>query len=237
MKDRAYKLKELDMTVGNPTRHILTFAFPILIGNIFQQLYNMVDSLVVGNFVGANSLAAIGTCGSLNFLFVSLSMGLANGIGIIVSQYYGAKDEKGIRSTIANAYYLIVAASIIATILGFFIAEPVLMLMSTPEEILPEATLYLKTTVCGIMFIALYNSVAAVLRALVGTPPPLTLLNSSSFNSTIFFSSDIIFASPIHILSYLTNVYDSFTRRYTSIDRICKKDLAIFFINVILRGI
>ena len=74
-----------DMTVGSPSKHILSFAVPLLIGNVFQQLYNMVDSIVVGNFVGANAIAAVGTCGSMNFLFFSLSSGLAIGIGIIVN--------------------------------------------------------------------------------------------------------------------------------------------------------
>ena len=93
-----------DMTIGSPAKHILIFALPLLIGNLFQQLYNMVDSIVVGNYVGKNALAAVGACGSMNFLFFSLSSGLAIGIGIIVSQYFGAKDEKNVRSTIANSF-------------------------------------------------------------------------------------------------------------------------------------
>ena len=170
-----------DMTKGNTTRHLITFALPLFLGNIFQQFYNMIDSLVVGKYVGSDSLAAIGTCSSVNFLFVSLSMGLANGIGIIVAQYFGANDEKGIRKTIANAYYLIIGAALIATLLGLFIAHPLLSLMSTPDEIMPEAVLYLRTTVCGIIFIALYNSVAAVLRALGDSKTPLYFLIMSSF--------------------------------------------------------
>lgn len=83
-----------DMTSGSPTKHILLFAIPLLIGNVFQQLYNMVDSIVVGNFVGSSALAAVGTCGSMNFFCFSLSSGLAVGIGIIVAQYFGAKTTK-----------------------------------------------------------------------------------------------------------------------------------------------
>ncbi len=174
------KTKVRDMTTGNVTEHLLKFALPLFIGNIFQQLYNMVDSFVVGNFVGPDSLAAIGTCGSLNFLFVSLSMGLANGVGIIVAQYFGAGDHKGIKSTVTNAYYLIVGASFIATTLGLIFAKPILKLMNTPDNILPEATMYLRITVTGILFIALYNSVAAVLRALGDSKTPLFFLMLSS---------------------------------------------------------
>lgn len=174
------KAKVRDMTTGNVTEHLLKFALPLFIGNIFQQLYNMVDSFVVGNFVGPDSLAAIGTCGSLNFLFVSLSMGLANGVGIIVAQYFGAGDHKGIKSTVTNAYYLIVGASFIATTLGLIFAKPILKLMNTPDNILPEATMYLRITVTGILFIALYNSVAAVLRALGDSKTPLFFLMLSS---------------------------------------------------------
>ena len=87
-----------DMTFGSPSSHIIKFAVPLLIGNLFQQLYNMVDSLIVGNFVGANALASVGTCGSVSFLFFALSSGLALGIGIIVSQYFGAKNEEKVRT-------------------------------------------------------------------------------------------------------------------------------------------
>ncbi|MCQ2519498.1 MAG: MATE family efflux transporter [Lachnospiraceae bacterium] len=182
--------KVRDMTQGNITEHLLKFAFPLFIGNLFQQLYNMVDSFVVGNYVGASSLAAIGTCGSLNFLFISLSMGLANGVGIIVAQYFGAGDHKGIKSTVTNAYYLIIGASFLATTVGFIYAEDILKLMNTPEDILPESTLYLSTTVFGIIFIALYNSVASVLRALGDSKTPLYFLILSSLLNVVL---DLLF--------------------------------------------
>ena len=95
-----------DMTKGSPVRLILTFSIPLIIGNIFQQLYNMVDTVVVGNFVGSNALGAVGACGSISWLFFSLSSGLALGIGIIVSQNYGAKQFDQVRATIANSFYV-----------------------------------------------------------------------------------------------------------------------------------
>ena len=103
------------MTVGSPSKHLLSFALPLLFGNLFQQLYNMVDSVIVGRFVGANALGAVGACGSLNFLFFSLSSGLALGIGIIVSQYFGAGDEKNVRTMIANSIYVLASAVVVVS--------------------------------------------------------------------------------------------------------------------------
>lgn len=174
------KTTTTDMTTGSPARHILTFALPLLIGNLFQQFYNMVDSVVVGNFVGKNALAAVGTCGSMNFLFFSLSSGLAIGIGIIVSQYYGAKDEQQVRNTIANSIYVLVTAALAVSILGILLSPALLRLLQTPEHILPDAVTYLRTTCAGIIAIALYNGVSAILRALGDSRTPLYFLILSS---------------------------------------------------------
>ena len=130
-----------DMTVGSPAGHILRFALPLLIGNLFQQFYNMVDSLVVGNFVGANALAAVGACGSMNFLFFSLSSGLAIGIGIIVAQYFGAKDEENIRMTIANSIYVLSAVAILVSVLGIIFSPALLRLLQTPDSIMADSVL------------------------------------------------------------------------------------------------
>ena len=165
-----------DMTEGSPTRHILKFAWPLLIGNLFQQLYNMVDSIIVGNFVGADALAAVGTCGSMNFLFFSLSSGLAVGIGIMVSQYFGAKEEEKVRLTIANSFYVLALAAVIVSVMGFVFAPQLLRLLSTPESIIGNSITYLRTTCAGIIAIALYNGVASILRALGDSKTPLYFL-------------------------------------------------------------
>ncbi|MBE5874759.1 MAG: MATE family efflux transporter [Lachnospiraceae bacterium] len=169
-----------DMTSGSPMRHILRFAMPLLLGNLFQQLYNMVDSIVVGNYVGKDALAAVGTCGSLNFLFFSLSSGLAIGIGIIVAQYFGAKDDKNVRSTIANSFYVLASAALTVSLLGFLFTPALLKLLSTPEHVLGDAVLYMRTTCVGIIGIAFYNGVAAILRALGDSRTPLYFLMLSS---------------------------------------------------------
>lgn len=174
------KKKMTDMTEGSPAGHILKFAMPLLVGNLFQQLYNAVDSAVVGNYVGKNALAAVGTCGSMNFLFFSLSSGLAIGVGIIVAQYFGAKDEKNVRSTIANSFYVLIAAAVMVSVIGILLAPVLLRLLSTPDNIIGDATIYMRTTCVGITGIALYNGVAAILRALGDSRTPLYFLIVSS---------------------------------------------------------
>ncbi len=180
----------INMTSGSPAKHILRFALPLLIGNLFQQLYNMVDSLVVGNYVGADALAAVGACGSMNFLFFSLSAGLATGIGIIVAQFYGAKDEKNIRSTIANSVYVLVVSALVVSMMGILLAEPLLRLLQTPDNIIGDAAIYLKTTCSGIVAIAIYNGVAAILRALGDSKTPLYFLILASIINVVL---DLLF--------------------------------------------
>lgn len=179
-----------DMTVGSPTRHILLFAVPLLIGNVFQQLYNMVDSVIVGNYVGANALAAVGTCGSMNFFCFSLSAGLSIGIGIVVSQFFGAKNERMVRLTIGNAVLILTVASVIVSVLGFAVCPHVLRLLNCPENILPDSVIYMRTTVCGIIFVAYYNGVASILRALGDSKSPLYFLILSS---VVNLALDLVF--------------------------------------------
>lgn len=169
-----------NMTEGSPAKHILKFALPLLIGNLFQQLYNMVDSIVVGNYVGANALAAVGTCGSSNFLFFSLSSGLAIGIGVIVSQYFGAGNEKGVRATIANSFYVLAAAALSVSLIGYLAAPALLHLLDVPENLFHDSLMYMRTTVLGIIGIAMYNGISAILRALGDSRTPLYFLVVSS---------------------------------------------------------
>lgn len=165
-----------DMTKGSEIRHLIVFSFPMLIGNVFQQFYNMVDSAIVGNYVGENSLAAVGATGSLVFLFFSLCNGMSLGVGILISQYFGAKDEKNVKSTIINAVYLIGITGIIMSILGVLFTEPVLILMKTPEKIIEESIIYMKIVCGGTIVVAAYNAISAMLRALGDSKTPLIFL-------------------------------------------------------------
>lgn len=180
----------VDMTQGSPTKHLLKFALPLLFGNLFQQLYNMVDSVIVGQFVGSNALASVGACGSLNFLFFSLSSGLALGIGVIVSQYFGAGDEKMVRKTISSSVYVLFFAALFVSLIGVIFAHPILKFMKTPDEIIGYSTTYLRTTCSGIIFIVSYNGISAILRALGDSKTPLYFLIVSSIVNIVL---DLIF--------------------------------------------
>lgn len=184
-----------DMTVGSPAKHIIRFTLPLLLGNLFQQLYNMVDSIVVGNFVGANALAAVGACGSMNFLFFSLSSGLAIGIGIIVAQFFGAGDDKNVRNTIANSIYVLMGASVLVSLLGIALSPWILQLLQTPDTIIGDAVVYMRTTCAGILFIAIYNGAAAILRALGDSKTPLYFLILSSIINVVL---DLVFVLCFH---------------------------------------
>lgn len=170
-----------DLTQGSPLRHILLFTLPLLVGNLFQQFYNLVDSIVVGNYVGADALAAVGTCGSLGFLFFSLSSGLALGIGILASQYFGAQDHRMIRATIANSAYILTAAGALVSALGFFGAPVFLRWLQVPQSIYPMSLTYLRITSLGTVAVALYNGVASLLRSLGDSQSPLYFLILSCF--------------------------------------------------------
>lgn len=178
------------MREGTPWKLLLQFAVPLFIGNIFQQLYNMVDSVIVGNFVSTNALGAIGTTNSLTFFFFSLVGGLSVGIGIIVAQFFGASDEEKVREVIGNAVWIIAIGTVVMAIIGFFAARPLLVLLRTDPIILNDAVNYLKVTSLGICCIGLYNGVSGILRALGDSKTPLIFLIVASITNVVL---DLIF--------------------------------------------
>ena len=184
-----------DMTKGNPTRLLLSFTMPMLVGNLFQQLYNIVDSIIVGQFVGADALAAVGATGSVNFLIFSLCFGMAAGVGIVISQYFGAKDEEYVKRAIVNAMYLLLASAAVMFVVGFGFARPFLIALHTPDNILGDAVLYMKVICCGIFTVAVYNGVSSILRALGDSKTPLVFLVISSF---LNIALDLIFILTFH---------------------------------------
>ncbi|MBO7452609.1 MAG: MATE family efflux transporter [Clostridiales bacterium] len=165
-----------DMTKGNTTKLLIGFSIPMLIGNIFQQLYNIVDSAIVGRVVGSDALAAVGLTGSITFLFFSFCLGVSNGGGITASKYFGAKDEEKVKRVIANSAYIMLIASVFMGILGFFLSGPLLKLLDTPAEIIATSTMYLKIMCIGIPLIGMYNYGSAMLRALGDSKTPLIFL-------------------------------------------------------------
>lgn len=169
------------MTEGSPAKLLLKFTLPMLIGNIFQQFYNMVDSVVVGRFVGANALAAVGATGSLNFLFFAMSFGIAAGVGVVVSQYFGAGRMDMVERGIINGMYLLALVSVLMGIVGIVSARWVLTVLDTPKAILEDAVTYMRVSCAGILAIAAYNGVASVLRALGDSRTPLYFMVLSCF--------------------------------------------------------
>lgn len=164
------------MTKGNTTKLLLEFSVPMLVGNIFQQLYNLADSAIVGRVVGADALAAVGSTGSLSFLFFSFCIGVANGGGITASKYFGAKDEQRVKKVIVNSAYMMLVASVFMAILGFVLSGAILRLLDTPSNIIALSTQYLQIMCLGIPFIGLYNYASAMLRALGDSVTPLVFL-------------------------------------------------------------
>ncbi len=179
-----------DMTVGSPVKLLLSFTTPLLVGNIFQQFYNLVDTIVVGNYVGADALAAVGTCGSLSYLFFALCSGLSVGVGILAAQYFGANEDEMIYATVANSTYLLAISGAVASVLGVILAPQMLGLLQVPERIAPQAITYLRVTSSGILFVALYNGVAALLRALGDSKSPLYFL---IFSCILNLGLDLLF--------------------------------------------
>lgn len=179
-----------DMTVGKPAKLILQFMLPLFLGNMFQQLYNVADSVIAGQFIGVNALAAIGSTSSLIFLVMGWLNGLSSGFAILVSQWFGAKDYKAMRKYMAMGIYLMLAFIVVMTI-GLEIAnEPILRMMNSPENLLGDIKGYMAVIYAGMIATGAYNALAAILRAVGDSKTPLYFLIISSVINVIL---DIVF--------------------------------------------
>lgn len=179
-----------DLTKGHEGKLIFYFALPMLIGNIFQQLYNTVDSIIVGNFLGKEALAAVSTSFPVLFLLISLIMGITMGSTILISQFYGAKDYENLKKTIDTTYIFLFVGSILITILGLVLSGPILKLLNTPGNILPQAKSYINVIFIGIVAMFGYNSISAILRGLGDSKTPLKFLIISTILNIIL---DVLF--------------------------------------------
>lgn len=183
------------MTVGSPAKLLLQFSIPMLIGNLFQQFYNMVDSIVVGKFVGKDALAAVGATGPIVFLIIGLTFGLSAGISIVIAQYFGAKDYDRVRKTFATATFLIIVISLLLGVAGFFSSRLLLKLLGTPDTIIGQSDIYMKICFAGMLGVSCYNGMAAVLRALGDSITPLIFLIVASLLNV---GLDILFVVIFH---------------------------------------
>lgn len=158
--------RPVDMTVGEPWKQILAFTIPMLIGNIAQQLYNTVDSIVVGRYVGDNALAAVGSAGPILNLIIVLFIGIGMGSTIMVSQYFGARDRESLSYTIGNSITLTLISGVLVTVIGIVVARPLLELLNTPAEIIDWCTSYLWILFGGSIGMAFFNIISGILRGL-----------------------------------------------------------------------
>ena len=166
----------VNMSTGRPMRLLVRFALPLLIGNLFQQAYNLADSIIVGQFIGANALAAVGATGSVSFLFFSVCNGISSGGGIVTAQYFGDGNEDRVRRAIVNSAYIMFSASALMGAVAFLLTPTALRLLGTPAEILPDSITYMRMTCMSVPLVAVYNYVSSMLRALGDSRTPLYFL-------------------------------------------------------------
>lgn len=169
-----------EMTAGKPYRLILSFAVPMILGNIFQQLYNMVDTVIVGKYVGVNALAGVGSTGAINFLVIGFALGVCSGFSIMIAQRFGAGDYSEMRKYISHSIYLCIVVAAILTTGTMLLTKPILTLMNTPEEIYDYAYRYIIIIFAGISATMFYNILSSILRALGDSRTPLIFLVVSS---------------------------------------------------------
>lgn len=167
---------EIDMTKGSVYGHLIRFMLPLLAGNIFQQLYNMVDTWVVGNFVSNEAFSAVGSVGPITFMLIGFFMGLSNGAGVIVSQYFGAGQKEQVQKTVHTALLMTLILGVLFTVLGIALTPYMLTFMQTPEEVVPEATTYLTIYFAGVFGLMLYNICSSILQAVGNSLLPFLAL-------------------------------------------------------------
>lgn len=168
--------KDTDMTSGSISRHLLLFALPLFAGNVFQQLYNTVDSIIVGNYVGKEALAAIGCTSPIVYTFISFFTGLSTGAGVVISNYYGAKQRDNLRRSVHTTLSLTLILCAVITVLGVVFTPALLRMMNTPDEVFQEAIIYLRIYFYGVSGLLLYNTGAGILRAVGDSVRPLYVL-------------------------------------------------------------
>lgn len=184
------KNNTIDLTHGSIVKAIILFSIPLLIGNLFQQLYNAVDSYVVGNYVGTNALAAVGASTPVINMLIGFFMGISTGAGVVIAQYFGAEDIKKMRLAIHNSMALTVVLGIALTIIGLICTNPLLQAIGVPLEVFSQASLYLAIYFWGLIFVMIYNMGSGILRSVGDSKRPLYFL---IFSSVVNIVLDFLF--------------------------------------------
>lgn len=223
-----------DMTKGSPAKLILFFAVPLMLGNIFQQLYTMVDTIVVGQIAGVQALAALGAVEWIMWMVLGVSTGITQGFSILISQHYGAKKWDALKKTVAHSYLLTAVTAILLLIVSQLTARWILVFLNTPDNIIGMSLIYLRIVFCGIPIVAAYNILASVLRALGNSRTPLIAMIIASFINVIL---DILFVAVLHwgvagaalatvIAQTFSAFYCFFVVRKIEIVHTCREDFA-----------
>ena len=179
-----------DLTTDNETTSIIAFALPMLLGNVFQQLYSMVDSAIVGRFVGKTALAAVGASFPVMFLMIALVMGVTMGTTVLVAQYYGARDRESVRRAVDTGYIVLFWAGLALTAIGLLVADPILRMLKVPADTYGEASTYLRIIFSGMLPMFGYNAVSAILRGLGDSKTPLWILIAATLANIVL---DLVF--------------------------------------------
>lgn len=174
------KTKSIDLTAGSPGKGLLWFALPLILGNLFQQFYNMVDTIIVGKYVGEEALAAVGASYALTTVFVMIAIGGGTGASVVISQYLGARENENMKTAIHTALLAFLGTSIVLGLLGIVANQWILLALKTPENILGDAVLYLRIYFLGLPFLFMYNILAAIFNALGDSKTSLYFLIFSS---------------------------------------------------------
>lgn len=183
------------MTSGSISKRMIFFALPLLLGNLFQQLYNTVDSLIVGNFLGSSALAAVSSSGSLIFMLIGFLSGISSGAGVVVSRYFGAEDKQGVQRAVHTTVAFGLVAGILMTLVGVLMSPQILRWMGTPESVMPESIIYLQIYFSGSLGFVMYNIFVGILQAIGDSRHPLYYLMISSVINLVL---DILFIEVFH---------------------------------------
>ena len=185
-----------DLTEGNPMKLILNFGLPLLFGLLFQQFYNMVDTIIVGKFLGVDALAAVGSTGSINFMILGFCIGICNGFAIPVAQAFGAKDTDNMKKYITNCVWASIFFAAVMTVAVGILTRNILIWMKTPDSILDQAFIYIFIIFMGIPATFLYNMVSGILRSLGDSVTPVVCLIASSLLNIVL---DILLVRPMGV--------------------------------------
>ncbi len=212
---RHHARYDVDMTQGSTTRHLINFALPLLAGNLFQQLYNMVDTWVVGNFVSNEAFSAVGTVTPIINTLIGFFLGMSSGAGVVISQYYGAHRPEKVHEAVHTAMLLTIVMGVVFTGVGIAMTPLMLELMKTPAEVAPDQTVYLTIYFAGIMGLLLYNMGSGILRAVGDSRRPFYfLLVSAGVNTALDLLFVLKFGMGVEGVAYATIIAQGYINHF-----------------------